>query len=383
MTGAGAESGGRAMRVAFVEGFWGGSHRAAAQGWAARSRHQVCLFHLPARFWKWRMRGAAFAFARQMRTREAAGLPPPDLVFATNMVDLAHLRAFLPRRTAAVLYFHENQASYPPPLDREVPERDLGYAFTDLAGALAADRVAFNSSSQREAFFEAMGALIRRMPDARPLWALHEVRSKSAVLPLGLRLDDFPPVRARGEAPPLVVWNHRWEWDKDPDTFFRVLGRLSDRGVAFRLAVAGEGYRRVPPVFRDARRDLGERIVHWGNVSDRAAYLRLLCQGDVAVSTARHETFGISLVEAAFAGAHPLAPRALSYPEILPPELHAPCLYEGEADLEARLEALLTGRTAPVWPVALRALLGRHDWGQRAGQWDDFVAQAAKAAGAH
>lgn len=382
MTAAGAGSGESRLRVAFVEGFWGGSHRAAAEGWAARSRHQVCLLHLPARFWKWRMRGAAFAFARQLRSREEAGLPPPDLVFATNMVDLAHLRALLPRPVPAVLYFHENQASYPPPLDREVPERDLGYAFTDLASALAADRVAFNSASQRDAFFGEMEILIRRMPDARPLWALDEVRSKALVLPLGIRLDDFPPVQARGGAPPLVVWNHRWEWDKDPETFFRVLGRLSGRGVPFRVAVAGEGYRRAPQVFQEARGALGERVVHWGNVTDRDAYLRLLCRGEVAVSTARHETFGISLVEAAFAGAHPLAPRALSYPEIFPPELHGSCLYEGEADLEARLEALLTGRTAPVAAGALRALLGCHDWGERAREWDDFVAQVARHAGA-
>jgi glycosyltransferase involved in cell wall biosynthesis len=364
-----------------VEGFWGGSHRAAAEGWAERSRHEICLLHLPARFWKWRMRGAAFAFARELRSREEAGLAPPDLLFATNMVDVAHLRALLSRRTAAVLYFHENQASYPTPLDREVPERDLGYAFTDLAGALAADRVAFNSASQRDAFFREMETLIRRMPDARPLWALDEVRSKSLVLPLGIRLDDFPPVPPRDGAPPLVVWNHRWEWDKDPETFFRVLGRLAERDVPFRVAVAGEGYRRAPPVFREARAALGERVIHWGNLSDRAAYLRLLCRGDVAVSTARHETFGISLVEAAFAGAHPLAPRALSYPEILPPQLHGRCLYAGEADLEARLEALLTGRTAPVASDALRALLRRHDWGERAREWDDFAARAAGDAG--
>lgn len=378
MSGAGEETKGRPLYVAFVEGFWGGSHRAAAEGWAASSRHQVRLLHLPARFWKWRMRGAAFAFARRLRDQEAAGEEPPDVLFATNMVDLAHLKALLPRRIPTILYFHENQAAYPAPLGQEVPERDLGYAFTDLAGALAADRVAFNSRHQHDAFFSEMGALIRRMPDARPLWALDEVRSRSLVLPLGLRLDDVPGRPEPEPAPPLVVWNHRWEYDKDPEAFFLVLGRLAARNVPFRVAVAGEAFRRTPPVFDEARRTLGERVAHWGHVSDRAAYVGLLVRGDVVVSTARHETFGISLVEAAFAGAHPLAPWDLSYPEILPPELHARCLYEGEAELEERLEALLTGRVPRLEPPVLRGLLGRHGWAERAPEWDELVSRVVR-----
>ncbi|MFU8856576.1 MAG: DUF3524 domain-containing protein, partial [Deferrisomatales bacterium] len=56
-----------ALRVLVLEGFWGGSHRAAAEGWARASRHAVSLEHLPARFWKWRMRGAAFELARRLR----------------------------------------------------------------------------------------------------------------------------------------------------------------------------------------------------------------------------------------------------------------------------------------------------------------------------
>lgn len=360
-----------ALRVLVLEGFWGGSHRAAAEGWARASRHAVSLEHLPARFWKWRMRGAAFELARRLRGR----LDGVDVLFATNVMDLAHLRAFLPERIPTVLYFHENQASYPSLEEEGAPEPDLSYAFTDLAGALAADRVAFNSAYQQQAFFSAMGALIRRMPDTRPRWALEEVRAKCAVLPLGVSLSDIPARRGADGGPPVLVWNHRWEYDKDPGTFFRVLGRLAERGVAFRVAVLGESFRRRPPAFEEARRSLGERIVRWGFVPDREEYLGILARADVAVSTARQENFGISLLEAAYAGAHPLAPRRLSYPEVLPPELHPGCLYRDEADLESRLVSLLTGQEARLAPETLRSLLGVWDWERRAPEWDDFVAQ--------
>jgi glycosyltransferase involved in cell wall biosynthesis len=371
VTGAGEGGSTDRLRVALLEGYWGGSHRAAAEGWAAASRHAVSVLHLPARFWKWRMRGAAFEFARRLRGR----LEQVDVLVATNVLDFAHLRALLPDRVPAVLYFHENQAAYPAPEGQKAPERDLSYAFADLAGALAADRVAFNSAYQRDAFFAALEALVRRMPDTRPLWALEEVRAKSAVLPLGAALEDIPPRPEADGGPPLVVWNHRWEYDKDPEAFFRVLGRLAQRGVPFRVAVLGESFRRCPPVFAEARRALGERVERWGFVRDRAEYVGVLARAEVAVSTARQENFGISLVEAAYAGAHPLAPRRLSYPEVLPRELHEGCLYRDEADLEARLDALLTGRRPRVAPKELRALLGACAWQVRSREWDEFVAQ--------
>ncbi len=357
------------LRVVLLEGFWGGSHRASAEGWAGVSRHAVSLMHLPARFWKWRMRGAAFEFVRRLRGQ----LDDVDVLFATSVFDLAHLRALLPRRVPAVLYFHENQASYPAPPGEEAPERDLSYAFADLAGALAADRVAFNSAFQRDAFFADLEALVRRMPDSRPLWALEEVRAKSAVLPLGVALDDIPPRPEADDGPPLVVWNHRWEHDKDPETFFRVLERMVEKRVPFRVAVLGESFRRSPPVFASARRTLGERVLRWGYLRDRAEYVGVLARADVVVSTARQENFGISLVEAAYAGAHPLAPLRLSYPEVLPRDLHDDCLYRDEADLEARLQDLLTGRRPRVPAEKLRVLLGPCDWKSRFREWDEFV----------
>ncbi len=364
------------VRIAYVESFWGGSHRAVAEGWARRSRHEIRFHVLPARFWKWRMRGAAFALARAL----APELDRLDLLWVTDLVDLAHLRALLPLRVPAVLYFHENQASYPWRAGELPAERDLHYAITNLASALAADRVLFNSAFQRDAFFRDMHRLLRRMPDTRPLWALDRIRERAAVLHPGVELADIPPRGSRGEGPRVVLWNHRWEHDKAPEVFFGVLDRLASRGVPFRVAVAGEAFGRKPPVFERARRALADRLVHWGFVPDRRGYVDLLTRCDVVVSTARQENFGLSVVEAVFAGAHPLVPDRLAYPEVLPAAWHGACLYADEADLERRLEGLLTGRAGRLPAPVLREGVWGHAWEHRAAAFD-AEAEAVVAAG--
>jgi glycosyltransferase involved in cell wall biosynthesis len=366
------------LRVILLEPFLGGSHRASAEAWARHSRHRILVESLPPRFWKWRMRGAAFDYARRLAPR----LAEVDVLFATDLLDLAHLQALLPRRVPSALYFHENQVSYPGRAGVELPERDLQYAFTNLASALAADRVAFNSAFQGTAFREGLEALLRRMPDARPLWVLGEIERKSAVVPLGVETSDLPSPEPRDPRDsPLVLWNHRWEYDKDPETFFGVLTRLAARRVPFRVAVAGESFGRVPPVFGRTREALGDRVAHWGCVPTRAEYVALLARADFAVSTALQENFGISLLEAACAGAHPLAPCRLSYPEVLPAALHGDCLYDGVEELEARLEALLTGLAPRLAPETLRLALAHHRWEERTKAFDELVDQVFEANG--
>lgn len=356
------------LHVLLLEPFWGGSHREAAQGWLRHTRHRAHVETLPPRFWKWRMRGAAFEFARRLHGGE---FPRPDVLFVTSLVDLAHLKAAVPNPPPALLYFHENQAVYPGRPGEAPVERDLQFAFTNLASVAAADRVAFNSAYQRRAFLEGMRKLLDRMPDARPYWVLDRAEQVSEVLHLGIEVDRLPErvPKPPGEAP-LVLWNHRWEHDKAPEVFFRVLGALAAEGVAFRVVVAGESFRSQPPVFRQAREGLADRIEHWGFVPDREAYYRLLARADVAVTTARQENFGLSVLEAACAGAHPLAPASLSYPEVLPPQWHGRCLYGDEDDLLRRLRELLQGADARLPPKELRLGLAHYGWERRAAAFD-------------
>lgn len=363
------------LKVLLLEPFWGGSHRAAAEGWTRWSAHRVEVDPLPARSWKWRMRGAALVYARRLGA-DARGA---DVLFATDLMDLAHLRGLLPRRVPAVLYFHENQVSYPLRPGAAPAERDLQFGLTNLASALAADRVAFNSAFQRDGFLRDLERILRAMPHPKLLWSLDELRRKSSVLPLGVEISDLPPRPPRGGgAPPLVLWNHRWEHDKAPEEFFEALRVLADEGIPFRLAVAGERYRAAPEVFVRAREEFRSRLVHWGYAPTRDEYVRLLSAADIVVSTARQENFGISVIEAAYAGAHPLAPRRLSYPEVFPECLQDACLYGDLSDLVLRLRGLLSGSTPLLEPQFLRARFAFHSWEARAPAFDDVVCQVSE-----
>ena len=145
-----------------------------------------------------------------------------------------------------------------------------------------------------------------------------------------------------------------------------------------RRAVAGESFRHAPEAFRQAREGLGNRVVHWGFVPERAEYRRLLARADVVVSTARQENFGLSMLEAACAGAHPLAPAALSYPEVFPSAWHDRCLYRDEDDLRHRLRCLLEGGEKPLDPAELRHGLACYDWRERAAGFDRLLVQVSK-----
>ncbi|MFO7551494.1 MAG: hypothetical protein R6W80_08795, partial [Haliea sp.] len=122
--------------------------------------------------------------------------------------------------------------------------------------------------------------------------------------------------------------------------------QLAGEGVPFRLALLGKRPRQVPPVLARLREALPERIVADGRLPLKE-YRALLGRASIAVSTARHEFQGLAMLEAASAGARPLVPDALCYPEQYPPAYRYP---EGDPlALAARLRAWLTeGLPAPV-----------------------------------
>ena len=383
-------------KVIVCEPYFSGSHRAWAEGLAAHSAHEVRLVTHDGGFWKWRMQGAALTLAEDIR-RLVADWGPPDLLVASDMVHLPALLGFARDvlvGVPVVVYFHENQMTYPVP---EGVAPDETYAMTNWLSMAVADRVVFNSEYHRADVLAAVPRLLRRLPDHRHTPSLDAVVARTSVLPVGIdatrfagprswggdvvrrapvdgpvsrdngpagdgrrppdpvdgpanRHDGLPgddrrapvdgpadrgsgppgdgrrppdPVGTPGELPgetrrvPVVLWNHRWEYDKDPAAFFGALRAVADAGVDFELIVAGESYQTEPAEFARARSAFADRIVWFGTASDEQ-YPDLLRRADVVVSTARHEFFGVAVVEAITAGALPVLPRRLSYPELVP-----------------------------------------------------------------
>jgi len=329
---------------------------------------------MPARHWKWRMRSAAVRWAID----ERAELERPwDLILASSYVPLAELLGLVPSlsRVPSLLFFHENQLAFPVSdrLSQQEQARDLHYGFTQLTSALAATRCGFNSRHNRDSFLSEAERILSKMPAPVPSGWVERIAARSDVIYLPLELADAPPAAHRDDGPPIILWNHRWEHDKRPEAFFDALYALLERGVAFRLVVTGQRFRRAPACFDEARSRLADRIVHWGYAESRADYEALLSRADIAVSTAGHEFFGVSMLEATHFGAFPLVPDRLAYPEIFP-EAHR---YADDAALVDRLTALLAGQvplradrrtiTAPYRRAALDALrstllsMARHD----------------------
>ena len=364
------------MRLLLVEPYFGGSHAAWAEGYAQASAHDVDLLTLPARFWKWRMRGAALTLADhalELVTERGR----PDVVLASDMLDLPTFlgltRHFI-GRPAVALYMHENQITYPPPPGAST---DHSYGFTNWLSAAVADLVLFNSPYHLEEFFCVLPGLLGSLPDFTHVKAIPAVRARSEVLPVGIDLDRLLE-RPGLDGPPVVLWNQRWEYDKNPEAFFRALDRLVDQGLEFRVILAGENFRNMPQEFVDAQRRLGNRLLHQGfSPADR--YVELLARSDVVVSTAHHEFFGVAVVEAIAAGAFPILPRRLSYPGLIPSEYHQDCLYDDDQGLVDRLRWALTHRSeVGSMALELATAMSAYGWISLAVRYDERLARLAR-----
>lgn len=374
------------LRLLALEPYFAGSHQAFLEGWIARSRHDWTVLSLAGHHWKWRMRHAAATFAEQLQLYPVEGFVA---IFTTSMLNLAEFRGLADpavRDLPAVVYFHENQLTYPV---RREDERDLHFAVSHVMTLRAADAVWFNSGFHKDSFAEALARFVRRMPDDSLGGSGRLVAEKGLVQPPGIDVGFRHGARRSG--PMRILWAARWEFDKNPERFFRAIRRLEDRGADFRLSVLGPSYSDVPAIFEDSRRRFANRIDHWGYQATHEAYRAVLEEADVVVSTADHEFFGIAIAEAIAAGAYPLLPRRLSYPELLAPlgEAAEAFFYEtGEADGESedRLAEVLLRRidllqaTGTVWPAGHPSpvdAIRRFDWSLRAAAMDAGMENAA------
>jgi len=370
------------VKITLVEPFFTGSHAQWAKGLQAHSQHEIHLLSLPGRFWKWRMYGGAVELARQFRAQASNS----DLLLASDMLDVTTFLALSRQRTAQLpvaVYFHENQLTYPwSPNDPDLASRrNNQYAFLNYTSALAADQLFFNSGYHRDSFLGGLPAFLKQFPDYRGLDTLSGLAKKSKVLPLGMDLAaldlDQPPVRS---GPPVLLWNHRWEYDKGPEAFFDLVFRLKAEGLSFKLIVMGKHYERQPPIFAKAKKELKEHCLHFGYVPDRQTYLQYLWQADLLPVTSRQDFFGGSIVEAMYCGVRPFLPNRLAYPGHIPDSKKSMYIYEGTEALYQKLRRAV-GQIEPFRERAaeLRALVAHYDWSQMAPQYDEaFAAMIAK-----
>ena len=333
-------------RIWLLSAYHADSHAWWAEWLRRELPGQWQLFTLPGRHFRWRLRGNPLSWLDRLPHE------PPDAIIATSMVDLSTLRGLRPELAGvpSLLYFHENQFAYPV---SSAQHSSIDPQMVQLYASLCATRIVFNSVWNRDSFLSGIEHLSERLPDHCPGDLAGRIRPRCQVLPVPVQ-----PVRRLGKDGRLILWNHRWEYDKAPGRFAMAVAQLIRSGAGFRLALLGPRGRRTPPSLERIRSLAGNRVLVDGHV-DRKAYQRWLGHADIVVSTATHEFQGLAVLEAVSAGAAPLVPDALCYREQYPEAFRYPA---GDVDaLARRLEDWLVEHPAApdVSPYLEESLRGK------------------------
>lgn len=180
--------------------------------------------------------------------------------------------------------------------------------WADLGNLLAADRVLVVSEAFRSTLLASVGntsaAAAQELAD----------RVRVTGLPVDFdRLDMYHVPRAE---PPLIVFNHAPNEAKRPDVFFGALDDVlarTDASVLITRRFASDS------VGADTLRCLLTRNpgrIRLGNDLPIEQYYTALWQSSIQVSTASHESLGVSTLEAIAAGNRPILPDLPAYREI-------------------------------------------------------------------
>lgn len=346
------------MKALLISAYDAGSHRAWRNGLEKYLDIELHQIVLPPRAWAWRIGTAPW----QIKTTFSDLLAESwDVLITTSVLDLATLRGIVPelREIPTIVYWHENQFAYPRDVDAFILMKEV-YTLASASVNI------FNSKYNRDSLLDGVERFFEKKPDAVDLSLLRDVIARSEVIPVGIE----PLDETRAERERRIVWNHRWEWDKAPEVFFEAVEVLAERGVDFNLSIHGEAFRTSPDVFSEAQAKFGERLRHFG-YSTRDEYVQSLSTARVVVSSAIHEFQGVAMLEAIEAGARPVAPARLAYPEYIQDEdLYSPSSNEALTLADAIESAL--DAPCPTYD------LSPYHWPTVISQWKEVLARETR-----
>lgn len=354
--------------ILIVEPFFSGSHKSWAEQFQNNSKHNIQILSLPGKFWKWRMYGSAYTLAEAYLKLD----DKPDIILATDMLDYATFVALIRhalKDTKLYLYFHENQLAYPWQEDGEDKKlkRDLHYGFMNYTSALVADKILFNSKHNMNSFYGHLKTILKVMPDCKHK-TVEGLKKKSNILPIGIHLkhhdvDIQQPYQ--GEAP-LILWNHRWEFDKNPDDFFKALITLKKEGLSFKLALLGEVYKNAPASLTHALEYFKDDIIVTGFMT-KETYSSWLKASDILPVTSYHDFFGISVMEAIYMDVYPLLPNRLTYPDLYDINNHPEIFYDSYDEFVNKLRKTIQMKDRKSY----RHLCLSYDWDEIIQTYDE------------
>lgn len=315
------------------------SHQTWAEGYqraaSRQNKHKVHLEIVSGERWKFRMLVAAAELESKIAMDD-------DIVVVDGMLDVSLLVALIksnrPNNAPKILvYLHENQLTTPfSSQDRDVKNHThWHYGMAHWRSLMVADGFVFNSRTHKNAFHEALPKLINEQcPRDSVQWHLKRAQelleTKCTVLKNGLELDELVSLGNARKRPlqeekiPTILWNARLEEDKNPGAFLDMLHQVKrptkQEKQLFQIIILGADSSKEKRWETRIKREFSRELIYLGWCTTREEYAHWLQRSDIVISTANHETFGISIVESVFCGALPLLPKRLSYPELFPSE---------------------------------------------------------------
>lgn len=263
----------------------------------------------------------------------------PDLILATDSADVSTLAKDVP----VAIYVHENLKP---------------------ASAAIAKHIFFASQYLYDVH-------IAEQP---------EIKDKSSVLQYALNLvplATYKPAKIEKPMRAVVLWNHAWNEDSNPEQFFNALIEIAEeRGLDFKLIVLGKQGKSHPPIFDTAKEKLADKILHWGYVEREEEYAKWLWLADVLPLTATQDFNGASVLEAMYCNVVPYLPKRLLYPKLIPAAYHNTFFYERE-DFVNKLQRR-------IWDVKYLRVMDtqqyaqKYDWSSLIDTYDSEFARLAK-----
>ncbi|MFK7755840.1 MAG: DUF3524 domain-containing protein [Flavobacteriales bacterium] len=326
------------MVIYILEPYLNDSHAHWLKGLEKHLEAEVRSFTLPAKHWKWRMHASAITFSELLKYE-----PEPDHILLSDMSSAALLKSLLPptwKSYKLSVYFHENQITYPwHERDQDVvKERNNHYGFINYTSALVADHVFFNSKYHLNVFTEALPEFLDQFPDHKNKSSISQITEKCSVAPIGIEASTNYNPEKWTDTIPTILWNHRWEYDKNPEDFFKTLLEMKEKGLEFKLIVLGRHGKVYPDIFKEAKEKLTDFISHWEYANSRLDYEALMAQAHLLPVTSNQDFFGVSALEAISSGVYPLLPLRLAFPEHLNETIP---YYKSNLDLSELLEEFL------------------------------------------
>ena len=329
------------LKILLIEPFYSGSHKSWADSYTQNSEHSISIISLKGIYWKWRMHGGAISLAKKFNNYICEN-EIPDLILTTDMLNLPVFTAFAEVKAIPIItFFHENQLTYPwSTQDRDkAKKRDHHYGFINYTTALRSDLIMYNSEFHKDSFISALRKFLKQFPDHNELSNIDIIEQKSIVSHLGLSLQKFDDYKTKSNNDiPIILWNHRWEYDKNPASFFQTLRQIKDDGVIFKLVILGEEFDTEMDAFSQARKYFSDEILHMGYCDSFEEYAKWLWMSDYLPVTSNQEFFGASVMEAVYCDTIPILANRLTYPELFHINLNSHLFYETDEDLVTALK---------------------------------------------